>query len=118
MPTVALPPGIPLTDQITAGFTGRTRLEPERGCGLLEMPEETGRALRAVAENCCLSPARICAVAGVTTIEDDSEEDCDDRALPLVPAPQPTESANTSTRQFINRWGKLLPILIILPLLT
>jgi hypothetical protein len=103
VPTAELPPGIPLTDQMTrlaavlAGINLK-RSSSDRdigeGLGLAGRPPTTGRRKLpdTVAENCCSSPARISAASGAIVTDKDLEGWAavkEDDVVPRVTAPHP-----------------------------
>jgi len=104
VPTFGLPPGTLLTDQITPGG----------GPDIL-------------AENCSVSPARIWALAGVTTskgdclddfVEDCAEDELSSLLVAALAAPQPytnKEKADRSTRQFLADCHGGFGIVVIAP---
>jgi len=103
VPTAELPPGIPLTDQMTllaavlAGGNLKCRPSDRNtgdGLGLAGRPPTTGRGKLpdTVAENCCSSPARISAASGAIVTDKDLEGWVpveEDDGVPRVTAPHP-----------------------------
>jgi len=104
VPTAALPPRTPLTDQITPvvaaagwigperGFSGRSILDALVDLGRNPSPAGAGTSPETVAENCSASPARTSTARGATVTDNEwegGEGSEEEDALSPPAAPQP-----------------------------